>query len=186
MNYQRPTELHEKANADAMTVFAEHISQFKSVCDALRKIEGNLSAIGNNALKAALLSPGRVIQTDDGSEWQNDVDLSNITSVCHRRTAAGLEFAVVECLPLKSGEVKSVLNSGYNLREVLQTFMRDQRQVLSLWKDDVKAQVREHLGEKYPAQDMGIVVESFEIKMARSISETRMVAHQSQNRRIRI
>ena len=66
--------------------------------------------------------------------------------------------------------MKDVLNSGHDVREVLQAFMRDQRQVLNLWKDDVKAQVREHLDEKYPHQDMGIVVESFEIKMARAIS----------------
>ena len=78
--------------------------------------------------------------------------MSKITSICHRRTAAGLEFAVVECLPLKSGEMKSVLNSGHKVREVLQTFMRDQRQVLNLWNDDVKAQVREHLDEKYPTR----------------------------------
>jgi hypothetical protein len=81
--------------------------------------------------------------------------------------------------------MKEALNSGYNVREVLQAFTSDQRQVLRLWKEDVKAQVREHLGEKYPRQDMGIVVESFEIKMARAISETRMHA-QSQSRGIRI
>ncbi|MGA9451213.1 MAG: hypothetical protein WBW41_07690 [Verrucomicrobiia bacterium] len=185
MNYQRPTELHEKANADAMTVFAEHMNQFKGVCDVLLDIESNLSAIGNDALKTALLSPGRVIQTDDGSQWQHDIDMTKITSICHRRTAAGLEFAVVECLPLKSGEMKSVLNTGHNVREVLQAFMRDQRQVLNLWKEDVKAHVREHLAEKYPGQDMGIVVESFEIKMARAISETRAVTI-SQSRGIRI
>ena len=185
MNYQRPTELHEKANADAMTVFAEHMNQFRGVCDVLRDIESNLSAIRNDALKAALLSPGHVIQTDDGTQWQHDVDLSKITSVCHRRTTAGVEFAVVECLPLKSGEMKEVLNSGQNVREVLQEFMGDQRQVLNLWKDDVKAQVREHLDEKYSRLDMGIVVESFEIKMARSISETRMHT-QNQSRGIRI
>jgi hypothetical protein len=81
--------------------------------------------------------------------------------------------------------MKEVLNSGQNAREVLEAFMRDQRQVLNLWKDDVKAQVREHLDEKYPGQDMGIVVGSFEIKMARAISETRMHV-QSQSRGIRI
>ena len=184
-HYQRPTVLEETANAEAMTVFAEQLSQFKGVCDVLREIESNLSAIGHDAFKAALLSPGRVIQTDDGTQWQHDLDLTKITSVCHRRTAAGLEFAVVECLPLKSGEVKDALNSGHNVREVLQAFMHDQRQVLSLWKDDVKAQVREHLAEKYPGQDMNIVAESFEIKLARAISETRMHT-QSQSRGMRV
>ena len=86
---------------------------------------------------------------------------------------------------MKSGELKDVLNSGHDVREVLQAFTHDQRQVLSLWKEDVKAQVKEHLEDKYPRQDMGIVVESFEIKMARAISETRAIA-QSQSRGVRI
>jgi urease gamma subunit len=186
MNYhQKATALEEAANAEAMTVFAEHMNQFKGVCNVFRDIESNLPAIGNDAFKAALLSPGRVIQTDDGTQWQHDLDLTKITSVCHRRTAAGLEFAIVECLPLKSGEVKDVLNSGHNVRDVLQVFMHNQRQVLNLWKEDVKAQVREHLDEKYPGQDLNIVAESFEIKLARAISETRIVA-QGQSRGMRV
>jgi urease gamma subunit len=183
--YQRPTEQEEQAAAEMNAAFADHLSQFKANCDALHHIENNLSTTMNDALKAALLAPGRVVQTDDGAEWQHDLDLTNLTSVCHRRTAAGLEFAVVECLPLKSGELKDVLNSGHDVREVLQAFTHDQRQVLSLWKEDVKAQVKEHLEDKYPRQDMGIVVESFEIKMARAISETRAIA-QSQSRGVRI
>jgi hypothetical protein len=183
--YERPTPLQEQANIEAMQHFAEHLKQFKANCDALRNIECNLSTTANDALKSALLSPGRGIQTDDGAQWQHDGDLSNVTSICHRRTAAGLEFAVVECLPLKSGEMKDVLNSSHSIRDVLRAFTHDQRQVLNLWKEDVKAQVREHLDEKYPRQDMGIVVESFEIKMARAISETRMHT-QSQSRGIRV
>jgi hypothetical protein len=96
-----------------------------------------------------------------------------------------LEFAVVECLPLKSREMKDVLNSGHDAREVLQTFAHDQRKVFKLWKDDVTAQVREHLEEKYPHQDMSIVVESFEIKLARAISE-RPAQTQKQSHGVRI
>ena len=151
----------------------------------LHNIESNLPATANDALRAALQSSGRIIQTDDGTQWQHAVDLTKITSVCHRHTAAGLEFAVVECLPLKSGELKEVLNSGHNVSEVLQAFARDQRQVLNLWKNDVTAQVREHLEEKYPRQDMSIVVESFESNWPDDISETRAIA-QSQSRGIRI
>jgi hypothetical protein len=185
MNYERPTPLQEQANREAMQHFAEHLDQFKANCDALHGIECNLSATANDALKSALLSPGRVIQTDDGTQWQHDVDLSKLTSICHRGTAADLEFAVVECLPLKSREMKEALNRGPNVREVLQAFISDQRQVLRLWKDDVQAQVREYIAEKYPRQDMNVVIESFEIKMARAISETRAVT-QSQSRGVRI
>ncbi|MGO9587418.1 MAG: hypothetical protein ACLP2Y_14590 [Limisphaerales bacterium] len=183
--YQRPTPLHEQANIEAIQHFAEPLKQFKANCDALHGIESNLAETANNASRAALQSSGRIIQTDDGAQWQHAVDLTEITSVCHRRTAADLEFAIVECLPLKDVEMKDVLNSGHDVREVLQAFTRDQRQVLNLWKDDVKAQVREHLEEKYPRQDMGVVVESFEIKMARDIARRETLA-QSHSRGIRV
>ena len=67
----------------------------------------------------------------------------------------------------------------------MQIFARDQRQVLQVWKDDVTAQVREHLAEKHPHQDMNIVVESFEIKMARAISRRETLA-QNHSRGMRI
>jgi hypothetical protein len=118
--YERPTPLQEQANAEAMQQFAEHLKQFKANCDALHNIEANLSVTANDVSRAARQASGRIIQTDDGMQWQHDIDLTRITSVCHRRTAAGLEFAVVECLPLKSREIKEVLNRGNDATEVLQ------------------------------------------------------------------
>ena len=183
--YERPTPLHEQANTETRQHFAEHLKQFKANCDAIHNIVSNLPATANDASRAALQSSGRVIQTDDGRQWQQAVNLTKITSVCHRRTSTGLEFAVVECLPLKSGEMKDVLNSSHDASEVLQIFARDQRQVLTLWKDDVTAQIREHLEEKYPHQDMNIVVESFEIKMARDIARRETLA-QNQSHGVRV
>ena len=184
MNYfERPTPLHEQANTEARQHFAEHLKQFKANCDAIHNIESNLSATANDA--SAQQSSGRVIQTDDGLQWQHAVNLTKITSVCNRLTSKGLEFAVVECLPLKSGEMKDVLTSGHDASKVLQTFARDQRQVLILWKNDVTAQIREYLEEKYPHQDMNIVVESFEIKMARDIARRETLA-QNQSHGVRV
>jgi hypothetical protein len=184
-NYERPTPLQEQAYTEARQHFAEHLEQFRANCDAIQNIESNLPTTANDASRAALQSSGHVIQTDDGTQWHHAVDLTKITSVYQRRTSAGLEFAVVECLPLKSGEMKDVLNSGHDASEVLQTFVRDQRQVLNLWKNDVTAQIREHLEEKYPRQDMGIVVESFDIKLSRDISRREIVA-QNQSQGIRV
>jgi urease gamma subunit len=183
--YEKPTALQEQAYTEAKQHFAEHLKQFKANCDAIQNIESNLPATTNDVFRAALQSSGHIIQTDDGTQWQHAVDLTKITSVCHRRTAAGLEFAVVECLPLKSGEMKDVLNSGRDVSEVLQTFARAQRQILSLWKNDVTAQIREHLEERHPHQDMSIVVESFEIKLARDISRRETLA-QNHSRGIRV
>jgi ABC-type sulfate transport system substrate-binding protein len=68
------------------------------------------------------------------------------------------------------------LRRGHDASEMLQTFARDQRQVLILWKNDVTAQLREHLDEKYPHQNMSIVVESFDIELARDISRQETLA----------
>jgi hypothetical protein len=181
--YERPTMQQEQAAVEVKESFAEHLTQFNASCDAIQDIERNLSAIANEALKSALLphGQGKIIQTDDGTEWQHDLDLSKISSVCHRRIAGKIEFAIVECLPLKGGEIKDVLNSGYDVREVLKTFTHNQRQVLNLWKSDVKAQMQEHLAKKYPGQDMDIVADSFEYKMARAISETEIHAQRQGN-----
>jgi hypothetical protein len=81
--------------------------------------------------------------------------------------------------------MKEVLNSGHDAREVVQAFARDQRQVLQVWKDDVIEQVKEHLAEKHPHQDMSIVTESFEIKLARDVSEKQTLA-QNHSRGVRI
>src|ERR1017187_5110273 len=95
--YERPTPLQEQVNAEAIQHFAEHLKQFKANCDAIHNIEGNLSVTASDASRAALQSSGHIVQTDDGTQWQLGVDLTKISSICHRRTAAGLEFAVVEC-----------------------------------------------------------------------------------------
>ena len=183
--YERPTPLQEQAYTEARQQFAEHLKQFKANCDAIQNIESNLPATANDAFRAALQSSGHIIQTDDGTQWHHAVDLTKITSVCHRRTSEGLEFAVVECLPLKSGELKEVLNSDRDASEMLQTFARDQRQVLNLWKNDLTVQIREHLEEKYPHQDMSIVVESFDIKLSRDITRRETVA-QNQSHGVRV
>jgi len=176
-----------KVVGEVKTTFAEHLNQFKTSCDAVRDIERDQSTIANEALKSALLSrdQNKTIQTDDGTEWRHDLDLSKISSICHRSIAGKIEFAVVECLSLKSGEMKDVLNSGNTVREVLQAFTGDQRQVLRLWKDDMKAQINEHLAEKYPGQDMSLVADSFEYKMTQAISETYVHA-QSQSHGMRV
>ena len=178
MNHQRPTALHEQANAEAIVFFAEHLKQFKADCENLHQLERDLPT-------TALQSSGCAIQTDDGTEWLHGAELIKNISLCHRRAATGLEFAVVESMPLKSGERQEVLNSGCNAQEVLQTFTRDQRLVLQLWKSDVVAKVRDFLAEKYPHQDMSIVAESFEIKLTRAISQRPALA-QTQSRGIRI
>jgi hypothetical protein len=107
-------------------------------------------------------------------------------SICHQRAGADLEFGVVEFVPMKSGETKNVfMGSDGSVRELLKTFVRDERQLLGIWKNDIVEQVKEHLAEIHPDQDMSIVAGSFEIKLARAISEKPTLA-QNHSRGVRI
>src|SRR5260370_40554402 len=185
-NYERPTQLEETANAEAMTVFAEQTKQFNTHCKGVHHVEANLATLGNTAFNAALDSSGRLVQTNNGTAWRHGVDLMENTSICHRRIGRDFEFAVVECVPMKSGEAKNLLmNSDHSVRELLKTFVRDERQLLGIWKNDIMEEVKEHLAEKYPNQDMSIVAGSFEIKLARAISEKQSLA-QNHSRGVRI
>jgi hypothetical protein len=130
-------------------------------------VEANLATLGNIAFHAALESSGGAIQTNDGTKWQHGVDLMENTSICHRHSGVGLEFGVVECMPMKSGEAKNALMNIEHL------------------ENDIVEQVKEHRGEKYPNQDMSIVAGSFEIKLTRAISEKPALA-QNHSRGMRI
>jgi hypothetical protein len=187
MNYhERPTQLEETANAEAMTVFAELMNQFKTRCKGINNVEANLTTLGNTAFNAALQSSGRVVETYGGVKWQHGADLMENVCICHRRMEAGLQFAVVEFVPMKSGETKNLfMGSDGSVRELLKTFVRDERQLLGIWKNDIVEDVKEYLAEKYPDQDMSIVAGSFEIKLARAISERPALA-QNHSRGVRI
>ncbi|HEX3855915.1 MAG TPA: hypothetical protein VHY30_01300 [Verrucomicrobiae bacterium] len=162
------------------------MKQFSAHCKGVHHVEANLATLGNTAFHAALQSSGRAIQTNDGTQWQHGVDLMENTSIHHRRTGADFEFAVVEFVPMKSGEAKNVLmNSDHSVRELLKTFVRDEQQLLGIWKNDIVEEVKEHLAEKYPNQDMSIVAGSFETKFARAISEKPALA-QNHSRGMRI
>jgi hypothetical protein len=104
---ERRIQLEETANADALTVFEEQTRQFNAYCKGDHHVEANLATLRNIAFHAALESSGGAIKTNDGTKWQHGVDLMENTSICHRHTGAGLEFGVVECMPMKSGEAKN-------------------------------------------------------------------------------
>ncbi len=158
--YRRPTRLEDQAHVAAMRHFKNDMNQFAAGRDAVKHLERNLSATASTLHAAAHQPPqGNPILTDDGSQWHKSVDLFDNTFACHRPDAARVEYAVVEHFPA-SGR-NEICNRGHDATEVLQAFAQDQRQVLQTWTEDMNAQVKEFLVEKYPDHDMARVAESF-------------------------
>lgn len=180
--HHRPTPLEDQAHVAAMRHFKNDLNQFAAGRDAVKHLERNLPATASTIRAASQKPPqGNPILTDDGSRWHKSVDLFDNTFACHRPDAARMEYAVVEHFPV-SGQ-NHICNRGHDVVKVLQTFAHDQRQVLQTWTEDMSAQVKEFLAEKYPGQDMGRVAESFLVKFAtRKLAEQHTITHTHEQR----
>ena len=185
-NDRRPTPLEEQAHAEARTHFADHLKQFPASQGAIKELERNLATLASemNVAAARSWSPDDVIQADDGA-WHKSTGLFDNIVACHRRTAAGVEYAVVEQFPSGTNEVWA---KGYNAIEVLRAFTGEDRHALQIWAEDMTAQVNEYLAEKYPSQDLSRVTESIvnRLTQARPHQRTHKPDQNKRSRRIGI
>jgi hypothetical protein len=159
--HRRPTELEDKAHAEAVRHFADHLKQFPASREAVERLERDADKIALAANRAASKSTPKenIIQADDGAQWHKSVDLMANIHLCHRPISYGAEYAVVEHFPARG--TNEILNRGWNAGEVLKSFTQEQRQALQLWTEDITAQVKEFLAEKYPGQDLSRVADAF-------------------------
>jgi hypothetical protein len=187
--FRRPTEIEDKAFTDATRHFAEHVKQFPTSHGAVKHLETHIATTAVAAHMSAQQSPlGNPILADDGSQWHKSVDVSENIFVCHRNVTGTLEFAVVEHFPANG--TNEVLARGRNAVEVLKAFTHEQHQALQIWKEDLAAQVKNFLTEKYPGHDMDRVADAFIIQHTQASLSQRQALTQShqqkQGRGIRI
>jgi hypothetical protein len=188
--HRRPTELEDKAHAEAVRHFAEHLKQFPASREAVERLERDIAKIALAAnMAAARPTPQQnVIQTDDGKQWHNDLDLMENIHLCHRPITGGAEYAVAEHFPTR-GTIE-IWNRGWNATDVLKVFTQEQRQALQIWTEDMTAQVQEFLTEKFPGQDLSRVADAFIHKCTtQAASQKHSLTHgheQNQSRGVKI
>ena len=182
---RRPTAQEEQAYTEARRHFAEHLKQFPVSREAVERLERNIAKLALAANMAASKPTDNAIQVDDGTQWHKDVDLMDNICLCHRPITGGAEYAVVEHFPARG--TNEIWNRGWNAVEVLKAFAQEQRQALQIWTEDMTAQVKEFLVEKYPGQDMSRVADSFMHRFTHAVSQQHTQAHeQNHSRGIRI
>jgi hypothetical protein len=174
---RRPTELEDKAHAEAVRHFADHFKQFPASREAVERLEKNAAKIALAANMAASQTSRRnPIQTDDGQQWHKCVDLMDNICLCHRPITGEAEYAVVEHFPARG--TNEIWQRGWNAVKVLKAFAQEQRQALQIWTEDMTAQVKEFLAEKYPGQDMSRVADSFMHRLTHAVSQQHTQAHE--------
>ena len=162
--HRRPTELEDNAHAEAVRHFAEHLKQFPASRETVERLERDADKIALAANRAASKPTPKenIIQADDGKHWHKSVGLMENIHVCHRPISYGAEYAVVEHFPARGAH--EIWNRGWNAGEVLKAFTQGLRQTLQVWTEDMTAQVKEFLSEKFPGQDLSRVADAFSHK----------------------
>jgi hypothetical protein len=178
---QRPTVLEEQAYAEARQHFAEPLKQFPVSREAVERLERSLSVIALAANMAAAHPTDKVVQADDGATWFKSVDLMDNICLCHRPNTGDVEYAVME--HFSSRGTNEIWNRGWNAVEVLKMFTQEQRQALNIWTEDMTAQVKEFLAEKYPGQDMSRVADGFMHRFTHVISRQHNQSHEENHSR---
>ena len=166
--HRRPTELEDSAYAEAVRHFAEPLEQFPASRDAVARLERDAEKIALAANMAAAKPAPNVIPADDGAQWHKGVELMGNICLCHRPVSGGTEFAVVEHFPARG--TNEIWNHGGNAGAVLKVFAHEQRQALQVWTEDMAAQVKEFLAEKFPGHDLTRVADCFMRHFNRAIS----------------
>lgn len=149
-NDRRPSDIEEKAHAEAMRHFAEHLRQFPASQDAVKQLERNAAetALAVSAAASHSTAQGTPILADDGTQWHKGDDLFDNIFIAHRLSATGAHYAVVEHFPANGRN--EIWTTGRNAEEVIRAFAHEERQALKTWTDDMAAQVREFIDLRPP------------------------------------
>jgi hypothetical protein len=150
----------ETVAAETRLHFAEELKELSCNQENIRRVEDSLSekALMMNLRAATTAVEKRLVSTDDG-QWRKNIDLFGNLFVCHRPAADGTEYTIVEHFPATN--MNEIWVRGWSPLEVLRAFVEDQQRALRMHAEDVIAQIREYLAEKYPEHKGQPVNDSF-------------------------
>jgi hypothetical protein len=177
--------LEQQACIEAREHFAEQLKQILATREAIQRLERNFAITALAVDMAASTSHGNVIQVDGNEKWFKGVDFMDNTCLCHRQIDGQMEYAVVEHIPARG--TNEIWNRGRNAVDVLKVFAGEREHALKIWAEDINAQVRKFLAQKYPGEDMSRVADSFMYPFTHAVSRPHPRAHQqNHSREIRI
>ena len=143
---------------------------YQALCligDKLRAVEATARNLGPFDSQPPAVPAELPESTPDRSPWEVCAPLMQINQnevlLCQRLCEHGLEYAVIDHSPAASVYAKvhgpaDVLRTGDNPRQVLRDFLRSERETLQLMVNDITANVRLLIAERFPKQDLRRVV----------------------------
>lgn len=152
-------------------VFRTIESDYHALCligDKLREVETASNRLGPLDARSDGLHAEAAPHASDRSPWEVCSSLMKLNHnevvLCKRIAEHGMEYAVIDQSPVASAYAKAtgpadILRTGDNPRQVLRDFLRSEHETLQLMVNDITANVRLVIAEKFPKQDLRRVVD---------------------------
>jgi len=156
-------------------------SDYQSLCligDKLCEVETTARNLGALDPQSQTTHTGLPDSVGDRSPWEVCTSLMQLNRnevlLCKRVCEHGLEYAVIDQSPVASAYAKAhgpleVLRTGDNPRQVLRDFLHNERETLQLMVNDITANVRLLIAERFPKQDLRRVVNEI-TRMCKSVA----------------
>ena len=182
---KRMSDTEYAAYSEAFGVIKGDYQTLCLIGDKLRQVGATARGLGSLDSQVESVHGEFPDSAGDRSPWEVCASLMrldrNEVLLCKRVNEHGLEYAVIDHSPVASAYAKAhgplnVLRTGDNPGQVLRDFLRNERETLQLMVNDITANVRLIVSERFPEQDLRRVVNEIARmckKVARlSVSET--------------
>lgn len=145
-------------------------SDYRALCligDKLREVETTARGLGSLDAQAEDAHTELPDSAGGRSPWEICAPLMRLNQnevlLCKRICEHGLEYAVIDHSPAASAYAKTlgpldVLRTGDNPRQVLRDYLRSESETLQLMVNDITANIRLVIAERFPKQDLRRVV----------------------------
>jgi len=164
---KRMSDTEYAAYSEAFGAIKGDYQALSLIGDKLREVEANARGLGSFDSQSQGGPAELPDSVGDRSPWEVCASLMRLTNnevfLCKRVCEHGLEYAVIDQASVASAYAKSrgpvdVLRTGDNPRQVLRDYLRSEGETLQLMVNDITANVRLVIAERFPKQDLRRVV----------------------------
>jgi hypothetical protein len=164
---KRMSDAESAAYFEAFGVIKGDYQTLRLIGEKLREMEANVRGLGALDSQAQGGHAELSDSVGDRTPWEICVSLmrlkDNEVFLCKRVCEHGLEYAVIDQASVASAYAKArgpldVLRTGDNPRQVLRDYLRSESEALQLMVNDITANVRLVIAERFPRQDLRRVV----------------------------
>lgn len=175
---KRMSDTEYAAYAEAFGAIKGDYQALCLISDKLRHIETTARTIGSLDAQVPHSPTELPDAAGDRSPWEICASLMRLNQnevlLCKRVCEHGLEYAIIDHAPVASAYAKThgpldVLRTGQQPQQVLREFLRCERETLQLMVNDITANVRQVIAERFPKEDLRRVVNEI-TRMCKSVA----------------